>query len=238
MERIPRLAYTAVGLQQEAPPDRMPPECPAWSDDQLRPLKPGPDRGIGPVLVSVVGFRKSPPHRKQTHRLVIRGCRLEPTLVAAVVGDEVEVRNESDYPFLPTLGPSPFMQAIPKGQSRTFPLPQGGVTVVYCGFHVPCGWAGVIVQHHPVFALTKPDGSFRIEHVPTEGDQITVHAWHPLLAEASRRIEPKPGETLRVDLVLGLPERHQRPASEPEPAPPEGDEGTARGDEGELPPIH
>ncbi len=228
VERLPRLSYQAVGLPKEAPPEQMPEECPPWSDDQLRPLKVGDDRALGPVLVSVVGFRKSPPASKQTHRVVIRNCRLEPTLIAARVGDEVQVVNESDYPFLPTLGPSPFLQALPKGQSRTFPLPQGGVTTLYCGFNVPCGWTGVIVQHHPVFAVTKPDGSFRIEQVPIEGDEITIHAWHPLLAEASQRIEPKPGQTLRVELTLSLPERH-RPAGDEqqEPAPPEGDEGVS-----------
>ncbi len=239
VERIPRLAYTAVGLEQEAPPSRMPSECPPWSDDQLRPLKVGPDRALSPVLVSVVGFRESPPHRKTTHHLVIRNCRLEPTLIAAMVGDEVQVRNESDYPFIPTLGPSPFMQALLKGKSRTFPLPQGGVTAVYCGFYVPCGWAGVIVQHHPVFAVTKPDGSFRIERVPTEGDDLTVHAWHPLLAEASQPIRPRPGQTVRVELRLGLPARHRPPsATGEEPAPPEGDEGASGVKGSEAPTLY
>jgi hypothetical protein len=180
-ERVP-----GFGTNEERPQAE---NCKPFTEQDRRPMKVGKGRGLSNVLVSVTEFSEAPPHDSVKHRITIEGCRLTPPLVAATKGDSVLIVNESDYPFLPTLGSRRFMQALQKGQSREIALDRGGTQSLRCGFAAPCGRTEVIVQYHPVHTVTGADGTFRIENVPP-GEEVVVHAWHPMLKEAKQSVGP------------------------------------------------
>jgi hypothetical protein len=148
--------------------------------------------------------------------MFIRDCKLTPMVVAATRGDTLEITNETDYPYMPIAGNAGMAQAIMRGESRTIPLDQGGVKGLGCTFTAPCGRAEVVVLYHPFHTLTGETGRFRLE-VPA-GEEIEVHAWHPLFEEASETVTVPAGETRRLDFTL-------RPSDAP-PAAPSTETGT------------
>lgn len=220
---VPLWAPGLVGEQ----PDRAnrPESCTPPTEADRRPVVATESGALSGVLVSVADFEgPGPPHEAVAHELVIRDCRLSPMLVSATRGDSLVVRNETDYPFLPQLGRSPFMQALLQGQSRTFPLSEGGIQSVTCGFTAPCGRAEVFVLYHPVHGVTDAEGRFRLERVPA-GAEITLGAWQSLFEPVSTRVVVEPGETLEVTLEIA-------PAPPPRADPAVGDDGEPPAAEG------
>jgi len=217
-------AYPLDTTARPAPPEGCTP--PRQRDGQ--PVRLGEGRGLAGVLVAAAEFSRAPSHQPVAHRVAIRNCRLEPQLVAATRGDRIELVNETDYPYMPTLGPGGLLQALLHGETRELPLDTGRIHVLGCAFLAPCGRTDVIVLSHDVFAVTGGGGRFRLERVPT-GEPLEIHAWHPLFEEASATVTVRSGEEpTRVDLVLG-------PApSRPEPPPPEPSEGPAEDHPDEL----
>jgi hypothetical protein len=191
---------------QPAPPE----QCAPPREADRQPVALGRGRTLARVLVAAAEFDTAPPHVPATHRIRIQDCRLTPMFVAATRGDTLELVNETDYPFMPVAGGAGVAQALMNGETRSIPLDQGGVKNLGCTFAAPCGRADVVTLYHPLHTLSDAAGRFRLE-VPA-GEELEIHAWHPLFEEASEAVTVPAGETRRVDLVL-------RPATPPTPIP-------------------
>lgn len=207
--KLPEYARRDLGDKQL---QKLPAVCPPRTESDLEPVKLEGDRGLAGVLVTATGFHGTFPHEPSQIEVAIRDCRLEPRLVVGQRGDQLVVRNETNFAFLPRLGSEKLQRVLTKGQSRTMPLERGGAYPLACTWGVPCGRTDVIVLYHPVYAVTGSDGHFRIDNVPA-GQHVTVHAWHPLFQDATAPAEVAEGKTVHLDLTLAP--RPQPPAGPP-----------------------
>ncbi|MFW6051454.1 MAG: carboxypeptidase-like regulatory domain-containing protein [Myxococcota bacterium] len=225
--------YSRAALE-EKPDTERPEGCPPPKRSEVRPVRLGDGRGLEGVLVSATDFSESPPHEPKQREVVIRDCILQPALVVGMRGEQLVVRNESDYPFLPRIAGDPFMQALPKGKSREIPLERGGAYPLVCGMGAPCGRADVIVLYHPVYAVTESGGRFRIPNVPADGP-VKLHAWHPLFEEAELEVDVEPREARQVALTLKPAERVPTDPEKRDPkAKPDEADTDAEGDDDEA----
>lgn len=179
-----------------APPDHCAP--PQQSDRQ--PVRRVEGDRLAGVLVALSEFETEPLRAPVTHELVIRDCRLTPSLVVATVGDSLRLTNDTEYPYLPNLGGG-IMRGLMRGRSQDLELGQGGMRTVECGFAAACGRAVVVTMNHPLHSSTDEAGRFRIANVPP-GEELKINAWHPLFEETSQTLTLAPGETRQLELVL------------------------------------
>ena len=186
---------------QRAVADRGLPEgCPPRQQGDREPVKRDGEGLLG-VHVTVVNPGQDLPETTPiTHEIAIEECRLTPPMIDATRGDELVVKNESSFPFVPVLGRGSFGRAVMQGQSRSFPLEQGGVYPLTCGFSAACGRSDVVVGYHSIHTQTEGGGRFRLEGVPVGSRELS--AWHPLFRENTRMVEVTEGETIEVTLVL------------------------------------
>ena len=206
-----------TGSAQPAPPEQCSP--PRVADRQ--PVTAGPEGALGGILIAVSGFDFSllPERQAVTHRVVIDDCRLSPPFVHATRGDQLELVNETDYPFLPVIGGSPMLQALLQNESRIVALDQGGVRSIGCAFAAPCGRSDVVVVYHPLHVLTDERGRFHLPGVPA-GTALSVSAWHPLFREEIATVTLEAGGRAEVSMLLT-----PAPIPEAEPAGEEAAEG-------------
>lgn len=227
VEGIVRVAEGVTELPAYAPPDigldagrTFPDVCTPPRVVDRQPVQMGEGRAAIGVMVAATGDRERfrvPEVPPREHRVAIRDCRLTPMLIVATRGDRLMMENEMDHPFLPSLGQTPFHEGLLRGEPRTITLDRLAVEPLKCGFGTPCGRTDVIVLGHPVHATTDAQGRFRIDNVPA-GQDITIHAWHPLFAESSARVHVGEGATQRIELVLRPADRRD-PAPAPAPSP-------------------
>ncbi|MBI4520720.1 MAG: hypothetical protein HY701_07765 [Gemmatimonadetes bacterium] len=164
------------------------------------------NRGLRDVVVALAGVPREGEARRGPQRLVLdnRGCRFDPHVAAAMLGDTIVARN-SDA----TLHTTHFYGALRGNLS----MPQQGMQVlrvaqrtgmisILCDVH---GWmkAYIAVYDHPFYEVTDRDGTFRIESVPT-GDYI-MEAWHEVLGTQQVRVRVESGRTTRVELEYAHP---------------------------------
>jgi hypothetical protein len=179
------------------------------------PVRLSPAGTLTGVMVAASEFTKVTPRDPIVHDVVIKDCRLTPSLVVAQVNDTLRMRSEVNYPLLPTYGANAYNETLVPGQSKSHRLDKPGVDNVLCGFTAPCGRTDVVVIHHPVYAVTDASGNFRIENFPTD-ETIKLSAWHPLFNEANVSVKVGPGETKNVELVLTpLPPQPETPVTTP-----------------------
>ncbi|MCG8554839.1 MAG: hypothetical protein MJD61_06055 [Proteobacteria bacterium] len=207
-------SLTPVSSEQQGTPQ--PQLCSPPKRGDRQPVKLVADRGLSGVLVALSDFGKKQARAPRSHLLVIRDCRLTPSLIAAMIGDKLVIRNETNHPFLPKWTGDAFFQTLLKGQQREIVLERGGVNMVACGFATGCGRAEVVVMYHPLHAVTDQDGRFRIDDVPRDV-KLLVHAWHPLFREAELSLVLARGEERNVELVLAPALAPTAPAGTPAP---------------------
>ena len=205
-------------------------ECTPPLISDRAPLQLGERRALSNVVVTLTAedrdafFARVAPLEPVRHELTIRDCRLQPRVVGAARGDVLVVSNEMYYPFLPTTGSTAFMRALIKGQPQEVPIEQVGLVPVTCAMMAGCGRTDVIVASTRLIAVTDADGRFEIPGVPT-GLALRVHAWHPLLQEATAPVTLGEAHNAPVELtVRALPPREPAPTPE-EPTGP-AEEGT------------
>lgn len=187
------LQHTKRGAWPEA--------CTPPKQADYQPVSLGPDGGLVGVMVAASNFTGATPRPPKTHEVVIHDCRLRPSLVVAMKGDHLIIKNEVDFPFMPTFGKTSIARTLMPGQRFDHPLSQGGVTSVLCGITAPCGRADVVTVFHPVYAVTDDKGRFSIPDFPAD-QTVELNAWHPLFAEAKLEVRIGQGETKQVELVL------------------------------------
>ncbi len=178
------------------------------------PVTLGPDGKLVGVMVAASQFSKSVPRGPKVFDVVIKDCRLEPRLVVGQLGDMINLKNEVQFPFMPTYGANAYNETLTPGQSKAFRMDKAGVENVLCGFTAPCGRTDVVVVRHPVFGVTDATGMFKIEDFPVD-ETVQVNAWHPLFQDATVSVKVGRGETKSVEFVLT-----PLPRNPPEPAQP------------------
>jgi len=192
-----------------------PEKCTPPKQSDRTPVTQGPDGKLIGVMVAASQFTKSTPRAPKVFDVVIKDCRLTPRLVVGQLGDMINLKNEVEFPFMPTYGANAYNETLVPGQSKAMRLDKAGVENVLCGFTAPCGRTDVVVVRHPVFGVTDDKGMFRIEDFPTD-ETVQVNAWHPLFQDSKVSVKVGKGETKTVEFVL-TPLPQQKPA-EPEPA--------------------
>lgn len=189
-----------------------PAECPPPVPDDLRPVRLSAHRGLEGVAVALTDFSADAPHDVVVHPVTISACRLSPRLVVATADDVIRLTNETDFPFLPSLGSSTggapaagVLRALLPNRSRDFSPIAGRKQALTCGMIGPCGRTDVLTFHHSRHTITDEEGRFRLEDVPA-GESIRLWAWHPLFEETLINLVVPPHDTKAVHIEL-------RPAS-------------------------
>jgi hypothetical protein len=187
-----------------------PEKCSPPKQSDRTPVTQGPDGKLIGVMVAASQFTKSAPRPPKGFDIVIKDCRLTPRLVVGQLGDLINLKNEVEFPFMPTYGANAYNETLVPGQSKALRLDKAGVENVLCGFTAPCGRTDVVVLRHPVFAVTDDTGVFKIDDFPTD-ETVQVNAWHPLFQDATVSVKVGKGETKNVEFVL-TPLPQQKPA--------------------------
>jgi plastocyanin len=144
-----------------------------------------------------------PVARAEPVRLDNRQCAFVPHVVAASVGQTLEMHNED--PFLHDahawLGTETlFNLAIPKGRTVRRVLDRPGIAHVNCNVRHTWMHAYLFVTENPYRVVTDGRGRFVLDDVPPGVHTITV--WHELLGSRERQVTVAPGETATVDVEL------------------------------------
>ena len=163
-----------------------------------------PEGRLAGAVVHLRGIEAGKPAaHAEPVRLDNRKCAFVPHVVAATVGDTLEMHNED--PFLHDahawLGPDTlFNLAIPKGRTVRHVLDRPGVVHVNCNVRHTWMHAYVFVTEHPYRAVTDGEGRFVLDDVPP--GVHTVAVWHELLGSREHQVTVAPGETVTVDFAL------------------------------------
>jgi len=159
---------------------------------------------IGNAVVHLVGIDAGKPvPRSDLVRLENRKCAFVPHVVAASVGQTIEIQNED--PFMhdahAILGAETlFNLGIPKGRTVHHVLATPGTAHVNCNVRHTWMHAYLFVTDDPYHAVTDRDGRFVLDDVPPGTHTIAV--WHEMLGSLQRQVTVAPGETATVDFTL------------------------------------
>jgi len=161
------------------------------------------ERGVANVIVSVAGVPAggdgdSPSHKPGSLVLDNVDCRFAPHVGVLVPGDSIVARNGDDV--LHTVhyyGALERNLSLPRaGIRRSVTAERPGTIIVKCDVH---GWmqAFIRVDPHPYHAVSRSDGSFRIEGIPA--GEYTVELWHERLGALEKVVRIRAGETAILD---------------------------------------
>jgi plastocyanin len=151
-------------------------------------------------VVYVVGFEEAP--SEEVVRMGQKNKAFEPDVLAVTRGQRVEFSNRDAlshnvFSVSPSNG---FDTGItPPGDNPTVRLGKPGVVDVYCNIH-PEMAGNVLVVPNRAFALTRPDGSYRIEGVPA--GEFTVYVWNRLAKPGHKKIKFEAGKQAELSWKL------------------------------------
>ena len=119
-------------------------------------------------------------------------CMYTPRVIGIVAGQKLQVRN-SDNTFHNVWGQLANKDLFNKPQAPKAPdltlepstAKPGDIVELKCGAH-PWMHAYVAVQDHPYFAVTKADGTFKIDGLKI--GTYELEAWHPTLGTKTMKI--------------------------------------------------
>jgi plastocyanin len=134
-----------------------------------------------------------------------RGCWYDPRVAGVQVGQPILFRSSDDT--LHNVHGEPRQSprwnfGLPRpGAERTMTLAGPEIMVaVRCDVH-PWMRLDLGVLPHPYFAVTRDDGRFRFDNVPS--GTYTLAVWHPKLERQEQRIEVRPGLTTVASIRFG-----------------------------------
>jgi hypothetical protein len=142
--------------------------------------------------------------------LASQECELEPRVQAAVIGSTFNVFNDDRmlhrlvfirFGTKDTLTVTPFFNSGSVVPSQRL-AKSAGLVEVRCAQH---SWthAYIAVFDHPYFAVTKPDGTFRIDSMPPGSYRMMV--WHQGAAQpVERTVSVTAGGEAKVDVGIAL----------------------------------
>ena len=139
--------------------------------------------------------------------LTTERCRLEPRVQAALVGGMLNVKSADPLShatrFLLAGADTTLRIVRQSGAGQLVPtaapLARPARVEVRCDRH-PWATAWIQVFDHPYFAVTRRDGVFTLDSVPS--GQYRLVAWHAKLGNREQRVTVEAGEEVRVELVF------------------------------------
>jgi hypothetical protein len=164
----------------------------------------GADKGLANVVVFLKKVKKGRAAAPMKSKLVNKGCRYEPRVQALTVGSELAVHNadpilHNTHIKLPKS--DVFNYGLPKqGQTITRVVDRKGLMKVGCDAGHTWMQGYIAAFDHPYFAVTGPDGAFRIEGIPP--GKYKVRFWHESLGKKTKKVEITAGG--QVDLSVAL----------------------------------
>ena len=179
--------------------------CGTVPDDRL---VVGPDGGVRYAVVTIEGVRGGKkPERDATLVLDNRGCRFEPHVQTAEVGQWLELRNSD--PVLHNadarLGQETlFNVALTPGRQVRKPLARAGLVGITCDVRHTWMSAFVAVADHPYHTVTDAYGAFEIRDVPP--GTYTVRVWHETLGTREQQVTVAAGSTVTADVTYASTE--------------------------------
>jgi plastocyanin len=126
-----------------------------------------------------------------------------PHILAITTGTIVDFRNDDrtyHNVFSLSKAKSFDLGRYAAGQTKSVLFDRPGVVRVFCEIHSHMSAFIVVFAHH-YFALTNPEGEYRIEGVPP--GTYTVSVWHPVLATEPKSLRiPEGGGEVELDFAL------------------------------------
>jgi hypothetical protein len=132
--------------------------------------------------------------------MIQRDQDFHPSIMAILVGTTV------DFPNLDPVYHNVFSYSkakkfdlgrYPKGKSKSVTFDTPGLIKVFCEIH-PSMRSHILVLEQPYFAVTEPDGSYRISDVPPGG--YTLRVWQENAPDFAQMITVAAGDSLVVDV--------------------------------------
>jgi plastocyanin len=166
------------------------------------------------VVVYLKGVPNAlPDTSKLVYRVYQREKQFSPAVSVALLGSSIEFPNDDNI-FHNVFSLSKALRfdlgLYKSGASKAVKAKKLGVIDVYCNIH-PQMAAKVLVLDTKYYAMTEPDGQFRIQGVPPGSYELV--AWNRRGKEVSQRVTVSPGRKseLRVEVVEDEErERHLR----------------------------
>jgi len=135
-----------------------------------------------------------------------KGCRYEPRVQAAIVGNSLRIFNSD--PVLHNIHGyrekiTDFNIAMPfQGMKTDRKLDKPGVIDLRCDAGHTWMRAWIHVFEHPYFAVTAEDGSFKMDEVPP--GKYKLRLWHERLGTQEREVEVLPKAEAKVAVEFKL----------------------------------
>ncbi|HJQ83946.1 MAG TPA: carboxypeptidase regulatory-like domain-containing protein [Candidatus Binatia bacterium] len=162
----------------------------------------GPGGGVRYAVVTVDGVRGGKkPARDASVALDNRGCRFEPHVQTAEVGQWLDLRNSD--PILhdadARIGAETlFNVALTPGRQLRKPLARGGLVAVTCDVRHSWMKAFIAVADHPYHTVTDAYGAWEIGDLPP--GRYTVRIWHEELGTLERPVTVTAADTATLDV--------------------------------------
>jgi hypothetical protein len=185
----------------------------------------GPDgaRALGDAIVGVIGYKGFfVPETREARTAKIEQCAFTERTIDMTLGQRLEITNASHVLFAPTIEQQKtaalmVTAAGTKDAIKLYPTRPGHMTLID-GTGIPFLNADLYVFLHPLHAVTKLDGTYRIEGVPV--GRRKVFARHITLhEETAADVDVRAGVVEHVDLILSY---HPGAVADAGPAPAPG----------------
>ncbi len=167
----------------------------------------GPDGGLRYAVVTIEGVRGGKkPERDTSVTLNNLGCRFEPHVQMAEVGQWLELRNGD--PILHNadarLGDETlFNVALTPARQVRKPLARAGLMAFTCDVRHTWMSAWIAVADHPYHTVTDAYGAYEIRDLPP--GRYTARIWHEELGTLERPVVVEPGGTATLDVTYPAP---------------------------------
>jgi hypothetical protein len=164
----------------------------------------GPGGGLRYAVVTILGVRGGrKPERDTSVVLDNRGCRFEPHVQVAEVGQWLDLRNSD--PILHNADArigheTLFNVALPPARQVRKPLARAGFVNVTCDVRHTWMKAVIAVADHPYHTVTDAEGAYEIRDVPV--GRYTVRVWHEELGGQERPVSIAPDATETLDVAF------------------------------------
>ncbi len=175
-----------------------------------RQLLVGPDGGVQNAVVHLEKVHRGKKWTTKEYTLRQKNCRFEPHILLVVEGADLHVVNRDRIPH--NVRSQSLDAVFNIGQPRLVvqllvedfasQLGDSPISEIGCAVH-PWMKAYAIIQKHPYYAVTSPDGSFQLTEVPPGRYELKL--WHEKLGEESRKITVSTEEETSVTFELIYP---------------------------------